>query len=353
MRYLDKRDENDIILPNIIKYCRKPTLMFFIIIAIRIVFPMLVQGDLIDISRIDPAKLESAISHETLTGTELFKTGSPLEIIVMRIIVISLIVCTAWLLYSVVLVVDAVILSQYDIKAEDNLEARRVQTQLNVLKRIGQLVIIVIAFSAIIMTFERVRLLGTSLLASAGIIGIVVGIAAQKTIGTFIAGLQIAFTQPIRIDDVVIVENEWGWIEEVTLTYVVVRIWDQRRLIVPITYFIEKPFQNWTRTTAELLGTVFLYVDYTVPLEAIRQELKHIAESTPLWDKRVCLLQVTSCTERTVEIRALVSAAGSGKAWDLRCLVREKLIEFIQNNYPAALPRMRAELDRLDLSKLD
>jgi small-conductance mechanosensitive channel len=271
----------------------------------------------------------------------------------MRIIVISLIVCTAWLLYSVVLVVDAVILSQYDIKAEDNLEARRVQTQLNVLKRIGQLVIIVIAFSAIIMTFERVRLLGTSLLASAGIIGIVVGIAAQKTIGTFIAGLQIAFTQPIRIDDVVIVENEWGWIEEVTLTYVVVRIWDQRRLIVPITYFIEKPFQNWTRTTAELLGTVFLYVDYTVPLEAIRQELKHIAESTPLWDKRVCLLQVTSCTERTVEIRALVSAAGSGKAWDLRCLVREKLIEFIQNNYPAALPRMRAELDRLDLSKLD
>ncbi len=154
----------------------------------------------------------------------------------------------------------------------------------------------------------------------------------------------MAITQPIRIDDVVIVENEWGRIEEITLTYVVVRIWDLRRLIVPITYFLEKPFQNWTRISAEILGTVLLYVDYTVPVDEVRAEMKRIVESSPLWDKRVCALQVTNATERTVELRALVSAADSSSAWELRCDVREKLIGFIRQSYPDGLPKVRAEL---------
>jgi small-conductance mechanosensitive channel len=201
------------------------------------------------------------------------------------------------------------------------------------------------------MTFPKVKQLGTAILASAGIIGIVVGMAAQRTIGAFIAGLQIAFTQPIRVDDVVIVENEWGRIEEITLTYVVVRIWDLRRLIVPVTYFIEKPFQNWTRVTADILGTVFLYVDYTVPIDSIREELHRVLKESQLWDGKVCVLQVTNTSERTVELRALMSAADASVAWSLRCEVREKLIDFIKTKYPQALPRLRAELHELKAGK--
>jgi small-conductance mechanosensitive channel len=166
-------------------------------------------------------------------------------------------------------------------------------------------------------------------------------LAAQRTIGTFIAGLQIAFTQPIRVDDVVIVENEWGRIEEITLTYVVVKIWDLRRLIVPITYFIEKPFQNWTRVTADILGTVYIYVDHTVGFDAVREELHRILKESKLWDGKVCVLQVTNTTERTVELRALMSAADASTAWSLRCEVREKLIDFIRGKYPQALPKLR------------
>jgi small-conductance mechanosensitive channel len=197
------------------------------------------------------------------------------------------------------------------------------------------------------MTFDKVRQLGTTILASAGIIGVVVGIAAQKTIGTFIAGIQIAFTQPIRIDDVVIVENEWGRIEEITLTYVVVKIWDLRRLIVPITYFIEKPFQNWTRQTADLLGTVYIYVDHTVPIDTIREQLHAILKESEHWDQKVCVLQVTNTTERAVELRALMSAADASTAWTLRCEVREKLVKFIQEKYPQSLPKVRAELKQV------
>jgi len=180
-------------------------------------------------------------------------------------------------------------------------------------------------------------------LASAGVIGIVVGMAAQRTIGTFIAGLQIAFTQPIRVDDLVVVENESGRIEEITLTYVVVRLWDLRSLIVPITYFIETPFQNWTRVGTDMLGAVFIYVDYTVPVEPVRRELDRIVKGSPLWDGKVCTLELTNATERTVELRAVLSAADSSALWILRCQVREKLIEFIRSSYPEALPKLRTE----------
>jgi len=195
-----------------------------------------------------------------------------------------------------------------------------------------------------LMVFESVRQLGTSILASAGVLGIIVGFAAQKSIATVLAGFQIAMTQPIRLDDVVIVEGEWGRIEEITLTYVVVLIWDQRRLVVPISYFIEKPFQNWTRVSAELLGTIFLYMDYTVPLDKLRAELDRLLAETDMWDKRVKVVQVTDSKERVIEVRVLVSAADASTAWNLRCMLREKLIGYLQRNHPESLPRTRAEL---------
>ena len=255
-----------------------------------------------------------------------------------------LIASIGWLMIKVVYILEEIILSQFRVDTADNLQARRIHTQIQILKKVVIVVVGLLTLAAILMTFEKVRYLGTSILASAGIAGLVVGFAAQRSIATLLAGIQIAITQPIRIDDVVIVENEWGRIEEITLTYVVVRIWDLRRLILPITYFLEKPFQNWTRVSAEILGTVFLYVDYTVPVEAVRAEFRRILEKSEKWDGRVSALQVTNTTERTVELRALVSATDSSSAWELRCYVREKLIEFLQKNYPHALPRLRAEI---------
>jgi len=261
-----------------------------------------------------------------------------------HIISLFMIAVISWLIIKTVYVLEDYVLSRFDIAEKDNLRARKVYTQFKVLKRITIIVAVILAAALMLMTFPNIRQVGTTILASAGVIGLVIGMAAQRTIGAFIAGLQIAFTQPIRLDDVVIVENEWGRIEEIALTFVVVKIWDLRRLVVPITYFIEKPFQNWTRTTADILGTVFIYVDYTVPIEAVRAELKKIVEQSQLWDKKVCVLQVTGTTERAVELRALVSAADASTAWSLRCEVREKLIGFLQKNYPDALPKIRAEL---------
>ena len=254
----------------------------------------------------------------------------------------------AWLLFRLFHLVKIFILSRYEISAKDNLEARRISTQLDVIQRVLGFLIILITASSILMTFEKVRQIGVSILASAGIAGIIIGFAAQRSIATLIAGIQIAITQPIRLDDVVIVENEWGWIEEITLTYVVVKIWDQRRLVVPITYFIERPFQNWTRETAEILGTVFIYADYRVPIDKLREELQKIVTETPLWDKRVAKMQVTNATDKTIELRVLVSAENSPDAFELRCLLREKLIQYIQHNHPESLPLVRVELDRIE-----
>ena len=198
------------------------------------------------------------------------------------------------------------------------------------------------------MTFDGIRRIGISLFASAGVAGIILGFAAQKVLGSVLAGFQIALTQPIRIDDVVIVEKEWGWIEEITLTYVVVRIWDRRRMILPTTYFIETPFQNWTRVSADILGSIFIYADYRVPVEKLREELENILKNSDLWDGKIQNLQVTNTTENTLELRALMSAADSPTAWDLRVHVREKLVEYLQKNYPDCLPRTRIEINRDD-----
>ncbi len=257
------------------------------------------------------------------------------------------IVSISWFLMGVVNTVREAFLSRYDITAKDNLQARRIYTQTRVIESIINVMIIVLTAALVLMTFEKVRQIGTSLLASAGIIGVILGFAAQKTLGNFIAGLQIALAQPIRIDDVVIVEGEWGWIEEITLTYVVVRIWDLRRLVVPISYFVEKPFQNWTRVSADILGSVYIYADYTVPVEEMRLELTRILEESPHWDKKVDVLQVTNATAQTVEIRALMSASDSPTAWKLRCEVREKLLGFLQKRFPGCLPRTRVELKKV------
>jgi small-conductance mechanosensitive channel len=191
------------------------------------------------------------------------------------------------------------------------------------------------------------------LLTSAGIASVIVGFAAQRSISNLLAGFQIAFTQPIRIDDVLVVEGEWGRVEEITFTYVVLSIWDERRLVLPLNYFIEKPFQNWTRNSSKLTGAVYLQTDYTVPVEAVRTELQRIAEANPLWDKRVCVLHVTDSKERTLELRALVSAADAGSVWELRCAVREQLIGFLQREYPASLPRTRASVEGPMLAEAD
>ena len=266
------------------------------------------------------------------------------EEVISPLMNIWLIAALAFAAIRAAALVRMAVMSRYQLDVKDNLKARQIYTQIRVIERIVIFVVIVVAIAAILMSFDRMRQLGVSILASAGIIGLVVGLAAQKTIGSVLAGLQIAITQPIRIDDVLVVEGEWGKVEEITLTYVVVAIWDQRRLVVPITYFLERPFQNWTRKTAELLGTVFIYTDYTVPVEEIRVALRRILEGTKLWDRRVCVLSVTETGEKTVQLRALVSAPDSGMAWDLRCLVREKLLEYFQKNHPESLPRVRVEL---------
>jgi small-conductance mechanosensitive channel len=233
---------------------------------------------------------------------------------------------------------------RFPIDAADNLHARRIRTQTRVLARTLATLIGVIGFALALLTFPEVRSVGAGLLASAGVIGIVAGIAAKPIFGNLLAGLQIALTQPIRLDDVVIVEGEWGRIEEIGRTFVVVAIWDQRRLVLPLQYFIEKPFQNWTRTSAEILGTAFLWVDYGMPLAPLRAELERICRAAREWDGRVCLIKVTDASERAMQLRVLVSAAYAGKAWDLRCLVREALVAYMQCAWPQFLPRVRAEI---------
>jgi small-conductance mechanosensitive channel len=257
---------------------------------------------------------------------------------------IALIASITWLSTALLRVVEDFMAAKYRIDIPDNLQARRIETQVRVLRRTAVGVVIVIGIAVMLMTFPVIRNVGAGLFASAGLAGLVVGMAARPGLSNMLAGLQIVLTQPIRLDDVVVVEGEWGRVEDIQTTYVVIRIWDQRRLILPLSYFIEKPFQNWTRVSADLLGTVFLHVDYSVPVDELRGELHRILESSPLWDKKVWNLQVTDADEHTVQLRALMSCSDSSSAWDLRCLVREQLIKFIQQHYPESLPRTRAEL---------
>jgi len=276
-----------------------------------------------------------------ILGSPALAVPEQMQSLFRNVVSMVLVGAFAYILYRLVDAAAQLVLSRYRIDVQDNREARAVHTQVTVLRKVAIVVISIFTVASMLMVFESVRQLGTAILASAGVAGIVIGFAAQRSIATLLAGFQIALTQPIRIDDVVIVENEWGRIEEITLTYVVVKIWDLRRLVLPITYFIEQPFQNWTRTSADILATVFLYVDYAVPLDQMRTELTRILQASKHWDQKVNVLQVTDTTEHAVQIRALASAADASQAWDLRCEVREKLIRFLQDRYPGSLPRLR------------
>ena len=259
---------------------------------------------------------------------------------------LALLACVTWLLVRIVGAIESSILRRNPMEIADNLHARRIQTQARVLSRIAMGTIILLGVSLALMTFPAVRQIGTTLLASAGIMGLVAGIAARPVFGNLIAGLQIALAQPIRLDDVVIVEGEWGRIEEISSTYVVVRIWDERRMVVPLSWFIENPFQNWTRSTAQMLGTAFLWLDYRTPMDQVRAELERICHDDPRWDGRVCIAQVTETSEHVMQVRLLVSARDSGEAFDLRCAVRERMIAFLAKHHPQALPRLRAQVER-------
>ncbi len=263
---------------------------------------------------------------------------------VRHVVFLGMIASTAWLAISLTRVIDSFISVKFKIDVSDNLLARRVHTRTRVLRRITVMTILVVAASMMLMTFPGIRHVGVSLFASAGIIGVIAGIAARPVLSNMIAGIQIALTEPIRIDDVVVIEGEYGLIEEIGTASVIVRLWDLRRLVVPLTHFIERPFENWTYKTADILGTVFLYVDYAVPVEEVRQELHRLLLSSGMWDGKAWALEVTNASERAVELRALVSARDSATSWKLRCHVREKLIGFLLERYPQGLPRVRAEI---------
>ena len=266
-----------------------------------------------------------------------------LEDIVRQALIMLLVIALGWLAIGFVYVLENVLIRQYDVTAADSLQARRIRTQTQLFRRILITFIVIVDIGCMLWTFHDPRIwhYGTGLVASAGLASLILATAAKSTASNFLAGLQIAVTEPIRIDDVVIVQGEWGRIEEITTAYVVVKIWDLRRLIVPLTYFIENPFQNWTRDRTDLLGTAFLYVDYSMPVEPLRQQLKSILDATPLWDKQTWGLQVTNISEHSMELRCLMSARNASESFDLRCLVREQMMAYIQQHYPEAMPSTR------------
>lgn len=284
-----------------------------------------------------------------LIAVPLVPLPSQWKTVIEHAVGLGLIAAFAWGCILLTSVTADIFAARYPVDVEDNLAARRIQTQVQVLRRVVTVVVVTVALAIMLLTIPQVRAVGASLLASAGLAGLVLGVAMRPTLSNLVAGVQIAITQPIRLEDAVIVENEWGWVEEINMTYVVVRLWDWRRIVLPISYFVEHSFQNWTRTTSNLLGSVYLYVDYSVPVDALRSELTRLVKSTDKWDGNVCVLQVSDAREHTVELRALADARDAGTAWDLRCYLREHLIKFVQEKYPESLPRTRAALSPLPL----
>jgi small-conductance mechanosensitive channel len=263
---------------------------------------------------------------------------------VLRVTGLVTIGAIAWAIITTIQLWSDLVVARHRIDVEDNLLARQLGTRVDILTRAAVIVVIIIAVGMELMTFPEVRTIGTTLLASAGLAGIVVGLAARPLFENLVAGIQLALTQPIRIDDVVVIETQFGRIEEIHSTYVVVRLWDLRRLVVPLTYFINTPFENWTRRTANLMGEVYVFADWTLDVAALRAEIPKIVERSPLWDKQFQNLQVTDVTDRAVQIRALVTARNSGDLFDLRCFVREEIVAYIREHQPHAMPKLRVEL---------
>lgn len=270
--------------------------------------------------------------------------GTDTKALIARLFGLAVIVLMGWIAVTALRIAADLYLRRFHTDSDDNLLARKHVTQVRVLERVVEVLIALLTLGFALMTFREVRQFGVTLFASAGVAGIVAGLAARPVMSNFLAGVQMAISQPIRIDDAVVVENEWGNVEEITFSYVVIRLWDLRRLIVPIGYFLEKPFENWSRLNGELIGTVLLYLDHTTPVAAVRRELDAIVAQSRLWNRKVVNLQVVDCTETTIQLRALVSANTAAATWDLRCEVREKLIAFLQREFPYALPRRRNEV---------
>lgn len=260
--------------------------------------------------------------------------------VMQRILLLALITAVAWLVVKVMFVAEEAALQWLRADVADNRRIRRVRTQITVLRRLTAAVIIVIALAAMLMTFTQLRTFGASVLASAGVIGAIAGLAAHTTLANMFAGVQLAMTDALRLDDVVVVEGEWGRVEEVTLTHVVVWLWDERRLVLPTSYFTTRPFQNWTRNEARVLGAVHLHLSYAAALPDLREEVRHLLEASPLWDGREWVLQVVDMTPATMVVRVLASSADAPSSWDLRCELREKLIDYLHRHHPEALPEV-------------
>jgi small-conductance mechanosensitive channel len=301
---------------SITRHCAAPLRLIFPLLALDIVMPSL--------------KIHVAVDD-----------------LIQHVIALLLIAGVAWLIIRVMLVAEDMLVERFRLDIPGDLRARRVRTHFEVFRRVGAVAVFVIAFGIALTTFQWASTLGGTVLASAGIVGLAGSLTARSTIENLVAGLQIALTEPFWLEDVVIADGEWGQIEEITTTYVVLRTWDLRRMILPISYFIQTPFQNWTLKTTDLMAYVYLYLDYTMPIEPLRIEFSRILTSSPRWDKKVDVLQISDASEHAIQVRALMSAADSSSAWDLRCEVREKLLEFVQRNYPQCLPRNRNELPEI------
>lgn len=312
-RYLHRHQSATFAKLGIRRYLANPTRMLLFAVGLRVLLPLL------------PHLPAPILDH--------------LEQIVECLLVLF----AGWLAIGGIYVAEALLRSLFDTTVSDNLRARRIHTQTQFFRRVLIAITLLLDGGALLWSLHDPRLwkFGTGLLASAGLASLILAAAARSTASNLIAGMQIALSEPIRIDDVVVIQTEWGRIEEITSTYVIVRIWDERRLVVPLSYFIEQPFENWTRRTSHLLGTAFLYVDYTVPVEPLRKELQRIVSASSLWDGQTCGLQVTNLTEHSVELRCLVSAADSSRMFDLRCHVREQMIAYLAQHYPNALPTSR------------
>ncbi len=290
-----------------------------------------------------PPLLSTAAALILIALLPLLQKGFSPEVsrFLLRSAKIYLVASAAWFSIGAVFLMEIVFRKYYDVSVADNLHARKFQTQFVIFKRLLLTLIVFLAFSIVLLSIDDFRRIGTSLLASVGVAGIVVGFAAQKTVATILAGIQLAVSQPIRIDDVVVAEGEWGRVEQISFTYVVLRLWDLRRLVLPTTYFLERPFQNWTRISADLIATAFFRVDFSADVEKLRERFFTILGSTSLWDGKAKALQVTDCGERSLEIRALMSAANGSSAWDLRCLVREEMTAWLRDDHPEWLPKVR------------
>jgi small-conductance mechanosensitive channel len=308
------RDRGAVLGASLVKHGRQPSQWILPFVAVLAVLPGLPL----------PQGLLSALEH--ISG-------------------LGIVASVAWLAIVLIAVTADILTTRFRVDVADNLTARRIQTQFVVVRRIGVILVVVLAIAFGLMTFPAIKHIGVSILASAGVASLVVGMSMKDTLSNLLAGVQIAFAQPFRLGDAVVIENEWGWIEEIGMMYVVVRIWDLRRLVVPLSYFLTNSIYNWTRTSADLLAYTYLSVDYTTPVDAVREELTRILEASPLWNRKVNVLQVSDSDAHTMQLRALMDVRNSSDAWDLRCLVREKLITFMQKNYPGCLPRYRGEFE--------